>query len=231
MNCRYLLSVIVVGCCLVQTSEASIKVWSVTSTAVNAYGPGPTPAPHGLWTNDFMGGTGYLNYFDIQPGTTLTQYMDGTAKLSGTAKNLADTPVTATLDLTLGGFQTALANPSQYKAGGGPYDPTNQDFYSTLSGTITFDDGKGTVTIQSVIPGTFFQMGLGANDKNGDFGASAWIIPEYSNGTPFPNSRHWDLNLNLSPVPEASSIFAWTMVLGGIGLIVYRQQVRGKSAA
>jgi hypothetical protein len=212
------------GFLVAQVSDASVQVWNVSSATTDISSPAPDsiPAPHGLWTNNYIGGTtGYLNYFDFQADMTLTQdLIAGTATLAGTAKNLAGT--TATLDLNLDGFLNALPNPGDYKAGGGPYDALTQDFYSTLSGTITFDDGVATETINilSVMANTYFQMGDGANDKNGNLGASAWVMPADQSGNQL---SHWDVNLNLQlapstvvDAPEAASLLIWGLLSASV---------------
>lgn len=71
------------------------NVWSVSDAAGNC-GSGP----HGLWTNNMMGGTSCANYFSISG--TLTEFNDGTAALSATAVN--PDSVIATIELSFGGF-------------------------------------------------------------------------------------------------------------------------------
>ncbi|MEQ8849854.1 hypothetical protein [Botrimarina sp.] len=225
MNANKSLPALVTACLLIGASSAPAAIevsWDVSSTSVvNASKPGnpPTPAPHGLWTNNFINGSGYQNYFDIQAGTKLVQNLTaGTATLIGTAVNLDG--LSATIDLVLSGFADTIS-PSDYKAGGGPYDGATQDFYSTVTGTITIGNPFGPVDILSVAGTTYFQLGPGANDKDLQFGASTWVIPE----DPADSTKklnHWDLNLALTrtrippssfePVPEPAGLLVWSLL-------------------
>lgn len=203
----------------VTLAEAAIEVcWEVSnSSQINGHKPGTpsTPAPHGLWTNTFIasGSDSYKNYFNIQPGTKLIQNLsDNTATLTGTAINLDG--LTATIALNLSGFLDVIDS-SKYKAGGGPYNGATQDFYSTVTGTISIESPFDDLDIVSAVADTYFQMGPGANDKEAnEYGASTWLVPKLPNGNTLP---HWDLNLVLeqcpegqnSPAPEPTTFLVW----------------------
>ena len=235
MKLRGLLLVVTLAGSLLLTNSsfAAIEIakWIVCSTTkIDAYN-GSTPAPHGLWTNDFIAGDSYLNYFDIQANTFLTQFDDGTATLIGSAKNLGG--VVAQIDLLLSGFQTSLANPAtEYKQeSGGPYNAAVQDFYASVSGVITFVPPNSAISIISTFGGTFFQIGDGANAKtNTPNGASSWLLPKQGSTT----LNHWDLNLDLkptppggnTPVPEAASLMIWSLIIGMGAKLTHRRRDR-----
>ena len=64
--------------------------------------------------------------------------------------------------------------------------------------------------------GPAMQVGIGANDKTGAFGASAWL------GTSSP-ANHWDLNMTLREVSAPGTL--GLMLVGVMGLVVVRRRI------
>ncbi|GAB4522365.1 MAG: hypothetical protein Tsb0010_06610 [Parvularculaceae bacterium] len=194
----------------------------VSSTSViNCVGATVGPAPHGLWTNSLVADPPNEcgNYFNIDAGTTLEIFGDGTGILQGTATNPQG--LLATFLVNLADF----AEVSDYKQeGGGVYDGTTDspdiDFFRDVSGTIEID-GE-TYVIEGVPSPYAFQYGPGANAKDPSaFGASTWLNIAGQNG-------HWDFNLNLErqEVPLPASLYLFVFGLTALGASSLRRRRR-----
>lgn len=183
---------------------------------------------HGLWTNTFAKGCD--KKFSFQDGSKFTQDTHaGTATFVATAINRQGQ--IAELDLAFSGFQDALTGNQDYKGGGGPYDASTMDFYSSGSGTITIDGAVFTVNPADPLAGnTTLQIGPGANDKTGDFGGSAWLNILNPHHVSIP---HWDINFDLAkhgtPVPAPAGMALFGMAL--LGLWAGRRRRRLGAAA
>ncbi|MEM7543415.1 MAG: PEP-CTERM sorting domain-containing protein [Pseudomonadota bacterium] len=199
----------------------AITIYNVSSTdKINCAG-----AKHGLWTATDIGTpTCNSNYFDIQSGTTLTIFDDDAdssnwyAKLSGSAKNPTGANplgITATIDLTFTGFSSTGAGIAK-KTAGGPVLPS-WIYFTDISGSISFDGGFGSYVIDDIKNNYALQIGQGANDKTGVFGASAWIQG------PTMTSDHWDLNLDLTLVPEPHTVALLGLALFGVAFAQRRK--------
>ena len=172
--------------------------------------------PHGLWTNNAFTSDNCNKRYSFQDGTTFSVDTDaGTGTFSGTAINRLGQ--TATLNLTLSGLLDTLDGTGfTYKAGGGPYNPSTQDYFTGAMGTIMI--GGATYTLNPMDPfagQTTFQFGPGANDFTSDFGGSAWlnILDPHGNAL-----RHWDINFDLGHRPVAVPAPAG-LALFGLGLL------------
>lgn len=215
MNLRMSMICVVLAVSMLVSSESSasmvIQKYRVCDTdVVNAkyYGE---DAPHGFWSNQYydtpvLPQQKGLNYFSIDG--YLTEIMVGTerhAVLEATAVN----PIgkLAVIDLTFKDFSETLPAGYDFKPEH-KHDDNIQWFYSSVMGTITID-GVAHV-VNHMVPLTTLQMGDKANAKDNDFGASAWVKADNLN-------YHWDLNLDLKPVPEPSTVAVWS-ILGLMGL-------------
>lgn len=170
---------------------------------------------HGLWTN--TSNTGCSRYYSFQDGTTFSVDTNaGTGSFTGTAIN--DLGEIATLDLSFTDLVDALPNPSVFKAGGGAYDPAVMDFFLGGAGTINIDGAEYTLGGDGLAGDTAVQFGFGANDKDGDFGGSAWLNIIDPNGIHLP---HWDINFDLAarpgtPVPAPGGLALLALGLAGV---------------
>lgn len=195
---------LILACCLSQSAIAAniTNIWAVSDTAIINC----TSAPHGLWTSSLNVGASACNdYFSFNSGSTFTEFDDGTAVLDATATNpdgfLAD------IDITFGGFSNTH---SPVKSGGGP-ELASWVFYETItSGNITIDSVDYAMSLFGAYA---LQIGDGANDKSDAFGASAWLDVSGGGYT----GGHWDLNMDLAPVPVPAAV--WLFGSGLLGIV------------
>lgn len=193
---------------LATPAQADVLNYGVTDGAT--YGS----CSHGLWTNTL--GSGCERRYSFQDGSTFSVDTDnGTGTFTGTAINSLGQ--VATLDLTLSGFLDTLDGSGfDYKAGGGPYDPSVQDYFTNGAGTITI--GSNTYTLNPSDPfagNTVFQMGFGANDMTGNFGGSTWLNILDPHGRAL---AHWDINFDLAQIPGTPVPAPAGLLLFGLGL-------------
>lgn len=186
------------------TASAVPTVYDVSDAAGNCNG-----GPHGLWTNHAMGSPSCdANYFSIS-GTLTVDEDAGTAALSATAIN--PDSVLATIELTFGGFtddHTSLP----VKTGGGSTHIADWIFFTTVDGTIDIA-GLGSFDALGLTGGHGLQVGLGANDKTSDFGASVWL--DMSGG--HSGGNHWDINMDLTKRVPAPAV----VLMLGTGLLAF----------
>ena len=176
------------------------------------------PCQHGLYTGNT--GSGCDRRYSFQDGTTFSQDTDaGTATLTGSAIN--GSGQVATLDLSFSDFfETTRGTDIDYKAGGGTYNPKTDapdiDFFANARGTITIDGKQFSLNPHDPFAGhTALQFGPGANDKNKNFGGSAWLNILDPNGNAL--NKYWDINFNLDRIP-ASVPAPGALGLLGLGL-------------
>ena len=174
-------------------------------------------AAHGLWTNQDYTGSSCANYFSIDG--TLTIDGETEAVLVATATN--PDGVVASINLVF----TEWVDDFNYKVENGAATSENVDFFTNVLGTITI--GSDTFDVDGFAGGFAFQFGLGANAKDADvFGASSWIqtCTDGIDGACM-QSHHWDLNLNLTPVPVPAAAWLFGSALMSVaGLGRYRQK-------
>ncbi len=191
------------------SASAAVLVYHATN-----YTSGP--GKHGLWTNSLNSGPD--RFYEFQNDMIFTVDTDtGTGSLTGTAINPSD--AVAEINIMLGGFlETTNGSAFQYKQeGGGAYDPLTDtpdvDFFTTASGSITIDGTQFDLRSNPFANNYAFQWGQGANAKNNDFGGSSWLLVEDSNNR---SLAHWDVNFNLTAVPEPAT---WAMMIMGFGAV------------
>ncbi len=171
---------------------------------------------HGLWTNNTNVGSDRFYAFQNDAIFTVDT-IAGTATLTGTAINGSNN--VADINLSFGGFlETTLGSAFTYKKEGGlAYDPLTDtqdvDFFTTATGSIAIDGYSYMLQADPFAGNHAFQYGVGANAKNGAFGASSWLLVEGEGGE---RPRHWDINVNLAAVPEPAT---WAFMIFGFGAV------------
>ncbi|MBH5321151.1 PEP-CTERM sorting domain-containing protein [Aurantiacibacter sediminis] len=173
-----------------------------------------TGCSHGLWVNSLRSGCD--RRFSFQDDVTFSvDTHAGTGTFSGTAINAQGE--VATLDLSLSGLIDTLDGTGfDYKARGGPYDPSVQDYFTSAMGTITVAGITYTLNPSDPFAGdTVFQFGIGANDKTMDFGGSSWLnmLDPHLNSIP-----HFDINFDLTHVPGTPVPAPAGLLLFGLGI-------------
>ncbi len=122
------------------------------------------------------------------PDAIFHELPDGTATLTGTAISLVDPQAKFLVNIgfsgrvnpgdinypPLGSPKKELL-PSAYVENGGPIDSNTWHYYSAFSGSLSGQDhfAGGFITVSRFGPS--FQVGVGANGKNGNLGASGWM--------------------------------------------------------
>jgi hypothetical protein len=192
------------------TSETGNPV--TTCVASTANGPGgswalwlPVLEAEGVTMTDEFASDGTLSF---------VQYADGTAHLSGTVARVGFPNQAFEVSVWLQNGRTwdqwsALGRGYKDSFGFGTQDNNFEDwtYYEMVNGfsTITgIGDYAGAVLYLSHMPSSFFygfQCGLGANDRNGNFGMSGWFTYTglFNN---MPISGHGDFNLDKECVPN-----------------------------
>lgn len=153
--------------------------------------------------------------FVFQPGGQFTEFPDGTALFTGLVARESDASqrflVTANYSgrVDPGDFaypppmspKMELAASAYLSNGGAPVDTNTWHYYTSTTGTLL---GQGAYLGANVSFMDFmaaFQVGLGANGKNLNYGASGWITlttnAQPHNFSPFPVSFHGDFNVDL----------------------------------
>lgn len=117
------------------------------------------------------------------PGTEITEYPDGTARLLGTAVDRYDVDRRFAVDVLF--FDRRNAPPpgspnlelhkDAYADQGGPVDPAAWYFYGTLQGTLLGEGDFAGSELRIYRSGSALQIGDGASNKNVGFGASDGI--------------------------------------------------------
>lgn len=102
-------------------------------------------------------------------------------------------------------------DPDAYIWNGGPIDPSTWCYYEDFSGVFTgFGRYQGAV-MDIIRHGPAWQLGVGANNKNGNFGAAAWFT--WSLRQPFgslPMSGVGDFNIDIFQcVPAVLGDLVW----------------------
>ena len=178
------------------------------------------PQAFSVFLKGIPGVPGDTYSFDSNGGT-LTTFDNGTANLQGVIQMNADTTYQWQVDVWLinkrdwaawsalgrsykGGRQVAINN------------HMNWDFYEIDNSRATLTGLPGSAfagesIVLAHMPSNFnygFQIGLGANDKNGNFGASAWFTFSGS------YSGHGDFNVTTSCGPLMPVVMAKVMLQG-----------------
>ena len=173
--------------------------------------------PTALWLGSL--GTDY----EFEDGASLVETAEGTAHLTGVVTRRNDPCSRWSVDIEFSGHMLPgdqayppAGSPKlefrgdQYEEDGGSIDPNLWHYYTVTSGTLTgldcFEGGLVEVTRM----GPAFQLGLGANNKNTELGASGWltlsVLAQPTQGPPLDLSSggQGDLYLDLRDCPETN---------------------------
>jgi hypothetical protein len=163
---------------------------------------------HALWL------PGIGQDFVFLPGAQLVELADGTGRMIGVVARTSDDTQRFAVDVVLAGrvdpgeagFPPAgspkleLAS-SAYVGGGGPVDPASWHYYTLFDGTLTGLEKYAGALVQVTRRGPAFQVGLGANGKNEDYGGSGWItalvLAQPAQGGPWTQQLTGDFNVDV----------------------------------
>jgi len=171
----------------------------------------PAGKPPGRNQALWMKGISTNLIFSPDPGSWV-ENSDGTARLTGTLRSLTNTTSGFTIVLNLSGRTTTVLSgspkldldPSAYVANGGPLDPATWYYYANATGTLTgFGFWQGAA-LKLVPAGPAFQVGVGANGKNLNYGGSAWFnwtITHQPTSGSLPTTGQADLNVDFICCP------------------------------
>jgi hypothetical protein len=197
--------------------------------AANGDSYAATISGHALWLPG-------ISHCTMDPGSLFVENSNGTAKLTGTATAMTNPTAQFLVDIDFS-QRTNPGDPGYLPAGspklelalsaylqfGGFIDPLTwyyyEEFHGTLIGLGDFAGGQVSV----VNTGGAFQVGIGANGKNTNPGASGWMTvtvdSQPSTSFQWPNPGNLgDLNLDLLTDCSASDhVSAMTATVYGNG--------------
>jgi len=177
-----------------------------TTSAVNDPAVRPAAASHSIT----LPGISTEFSFD-PPGVFLEDEANGTATLTGTVWNDLDpsegfdvaVSFSARNDGTPSGSPHTSLLASAYASNGGPIDPDTWHYYEAFSGTLTGVGDLAGASIDIVRYGPSYQVGVGANGKNTNFGSSGWltynVTAQPSSGPALQSSGQGDINVDHEP--------------------------------
>lgn len=228
---------------MTNTARANSLVWMASAAQTDSYGQ--FPGGHAFVFNPGVPGTSYI--FDgFGTFTENDINNDGkyeNATLTGTLKNISNVNDKWTVNINFSAVPAVQIvmpkeelKPSAYDDNGGPVDPDSWRFYNWGAATLTGSGSNAGSTIMLdqrpdnlTMP---FQVGLGANGKNINMGASGWF--DYLKKKPI--GSYWqktygigDINIDLTVpgnvVPEPATMFMF-----GSGLVGAALRLRKKTA-
>jgi len=170
----------------------------------------------GLGGHDFyLPGIGTDFIFTPAPGG-FTANPNGTATLTGTIRSVSNPANAFTVNVQFNGFTTTAPAgspkkefaPSAYIENGGPIDPAGWWYYTGFTGTLTGIGNYAGAVIDIVPMGPAFQVGYGANNKNGNYGFSGWfnwtVTQQPASGS-LQATGGGDINSDLVDCPPATA--------------------------
>ncbi len=165
----------------------------------------------------WLPGIGTDFVFTPSPGSFVANN-DGTATLTGTLHSKANPANGFTVTVTFNGYTTTApaGSPkeelfaSAYVQNGGPIDPSTWIYYTSFTGTLTGTGNYAGAVIQLVNTGPAFQVGKGANGKNGNFGGSGWynwtVTSQPTSGGALQATGQGDINVDLANCQNIGSV-------------------------
>ena len=187
-----------------QAAVATAHTWCASDAANDSYSFN-TSQGHAVW----LPGVVTSLVFD-KKGGKFVENADGTADFTGALVVPGDANKGFTLNVKFTGLQTTAPEPPKKELDAKAYNEGKADmskwyFYTGFTGTLTgVGDFAGSKLSLSRV-GPAFQVGVGANGKNIQFGASGWFnfnIDAQPTNTKFvfyKIGEHGDFNINLNP--------------------------------
>ncbi|MEP7013746.1 MAG: SdrD B-like domain-containing protein, partial [Acidobacteriota bacterium] len=179
-------------------------------------------ANHAFW----LPGIGTDYQFTPNPGT-FVQNSNGTATMNGTLRSLSNSNNAWTVSIGFTGRTsvTPAGSPKKelkstaYSENGGPVNTATWIYYTGYNGTLTGLNNNAGAVINITRTGPAFQVGVGANGKNLNFGASGWylwtVVSQPSSGGSLPSTGQGDINVDIvncpppTPAPGTGTIGYW----------------------
>ncbi len=125
-------------------------------------------------------------------GGEFEELPDGTARIAGVIENDVDSANRWDVELVFSdkmmpgaasyppaGSPKRELSSSSYVENGGVVDPDSWHYYLELEGHLTGLDGNTGLELDLTRNGPAFQVGLGANGKNEEYGGSGWLTIEH----------------------------------------------------
>jgi serine-aspartate repeat-containing protein C/D/E len=143
---------------------------------------------------------------------------DGTAHLTGALWSVSDPTKGFTVDVQLSGYTTVAPagspkkelQPAAYKENGGPVDTSTWSYFTAYTGTLTGSGDYAGAVMTITRTGPAFQIGIGANGKNLNFGGSGWFLwtmtHQPSLGAPMQANGQGDINIDMTNCATLSSV-------------------------
>ncbi|HEX3557099.1 MAG TPA: SdrD B-like domain-containing protein [Thermoanaerobaculia bacterium] len=170
------------------------------------------PNGHSFW----LPGIGTDFVFTPNPGSFVTNG-NGTATLTGTVHSKSSFNNGFTVSVTFTGYQSTIPPGSpkeelfpQSYVPNGPIDPSTWSYYTGYTGTLTGTGNYAGAVINIALTGPAFQVGVGANGKNANYGASGWflwnVVHQPASGPALQTTGQGDINIDLIDCGTTSSV-------------------------
>ncbi|HEY0514519.1 MAG TPA: SdrD B-like domain-containing protein [Thermoanaerobaculia bacterium] len=143
---------------------------------------------------------------------------DGTAHLTGSVRSVSDPTKGFTVDVQFSGFTTTAPSgspkkelqSSAYSENGGPVNTATFAYFTAYTGTLTGTGSYAGAVITISRTGPAFQIGVGANGKNINFGGSGWFLwtvtSQPTSGNNLQTTGQGDINIDLDDCGTLGSV-------------------------
>ena len=192
------------------SGEMTLDIGSCPQPLENICTSSSEPSGHILWWPEVS-----KNFLGLTDNVTWEEYADGTAHLYGTVEVLGQPGVCFELDVHLSDRMDS-SDPAFPPAGSPKYgnvDPNQVDdstwhYYLKTEGTLRGCGDWAGAVLRMERMGPAFQVGVGANYHDLDYGGSGWItlhtLQQPDSGVILPATTNGDINLDFIPCPEPS---------------------------